>query len=155
MKHEIPYQIMLMVNEGRWPVTNDDMEYQEANNIFDVNRVRNISRRENRIVFFNYPFVTMEWELKNNKAWDSGVQITNNLDCKNLLTIAYFGYGSDSLIVLDYSNSEIPKVLYLDYDLPRISQNILACKWTMISESFEQFADLIGLDCTKTCLTNR
>jgi len=136
----LPKRLLKLIETGRWPRTHEEELHQNLSPLVPKERIRSFAPEEDRIYFFRPPFRTIAERMRGKEEafwskWGALAEIAPNL----ALGIGDFGLGADSAIVLDYRN-ETPPVMRLVWRKPE--PNV----WVRCADTFDGFADLLGLD---------
>jgi hypothetical protein len=136
----IPERLLRLIEIGRWPRTQEEELHQNLRLLVPKERIQSFAPEENRIYLFSPPFRTIGQRLNGGEGafwlqWGALREIEPDL----ALDIGDFGLGADSAIVLDYRH-EKPPVIRLLWRKPE--PNV----WVRCANSFDEFADLLGLD---------
>jgi len=138
----LPKRLLALIHSGLWPRTDDEERHQSLNSVVSKERIHLFAPEEDQVYLFKPPFCTIAERVTSDKAnfWSSfGAleQITPEL----CVDIGDFGLGSDSAIVLDYSEARSnPSVLRLKWRKPEPNA------WVRCADTFDTFADMLGLD---------
>jgi hypothetical protein len=142
MPHDlpIPSRLKALVDAGKWPRDRDDVIAQNLRPKFTPDQVRRIFPEETEIHLQCPPFATVAWWAAaggSGDFWPTFGALDQIVPDK-VLIIGDFGLGSDAPIALDYSHGVKPTVIRLHWNYPRT-------EWVKCAESFEEFADMLGL----------
>jgi hypothetical protein len=138
----IPPRLIAMMQAGVWPQSQEASEQQNLHPRVAPERVRRLAPKEETIYLYAPPFAKVgDLAATAPEFWytDGALdQIIPELS----LVIADFGIGSDAPIALDYRRStQAPTVIRLHWSEDGGRNN-----WILCAESFDAFADLLGLD---------
>jgi hypothetical protein len=139
-KLPLPRRLLKLIKAGRWPRTHEEELHQNLHFLVPKECIQSFAPEQDRIYFFRPPFRTIAQRMGGTEGafwskWGALGAIAPNL----ALDIGTFGLGSDSAIVLDYRHENSP-VIRLVWRKPE--PNV----WIRCSDSFDDFADLLGLD---------
>jgi hypothetical protein len=147
---KIPNSLCELINSGVWPdeTSLSGSFYQQE---FKVPIIKKEALKHfpdfdkycNTIVLYKPPFRTIADNVQQgNDYWIKGLSNVGQIDYKKAVMIADFGFGSDSVIILYYENTEEPSIMYLKYYLEDSSVHHA---WVKTHNSFDEFAKDIGL----------
>jgi hypothetical protein len=136
----LPTRLRQIIETGRWPKTHDEEIHQNIRSLVPKERIQSFAPEQDRIYLFRPPFRTIAQRMSGAEGafwsrWGALGEIAPDL----ALDIADFGLGADSAIVLDY-RQENPPVIRLVWRKPEPNE------WVRCADSFDEFADLLGLD---------
>ena len=136
----LPTRLRQIIETGRWPKTHDEEIHQNIRSLVPKERIQSFAPEQDRIYLFRPPFRTIAQRMSGAEGafwsrWGALGEIAPDL----ALDIADFGLGTDSAIVLDY-RQENPPVIRLVWRKPEPNE------WVRCADSFDEFADLLGLD---------
>jgi hypothetical protein len=136
----LPTRLRQIIETGRWPKTHDEEIHQNIRSLVPKERIQSFAPEQDRIYLFRSPFRTIAQRMSGAEGafwsrWGALGEIAPDL----ALDIADFGLGADSAIVLDY-RQENPPVIRLVWRKPEPNE------WVRCADSFDEFADLLGLD---------
>ena len=136
----LPRRLRQIIETGRWPKTHDEEIHQNIRSLVPKERIQSFAPEQDRIYLFRPPFRTIAQRMSGAEGafwsrWGALGEIAPDL----ALDIADFGLGADSAIVLDY-RQENPPVIRLVWRKPEPNE------WVRCADSFDEFADLLGLD---------
>ena len=129
----IPDLLLSMIAMGRWPSTVESISDQNLQSLIPTDRNRTLRS----ICLFPPPFRTLVNAANDDFFRTHGViwQLKPEL----AVSIADFGWGADSPILLYYHKTKAePIVINLEW---RDSGNL----WVVMSESFAEFVELLGI----------
>ena len=136
----LPTRLRHIIETGRWPKTHDEEIHQNIRSLVPKERIQSFAPEQDRIYLFRPPFRTIAQRMSGAEGafwsrWGALGEIAPDL----ALDIADFGLGTDSAIVLDY-RLQNPPVIRLVWRKPEPNE------WVRCADSFDEFADLLGLD---------
>jgi hypothetical protein len=136
----LPTRLRQIIETGRWPKTHDEEIHQNIRSLVPKERIQSFAPEQDRIYLFRPPFRTIAQRMSGAEGafwsrWGALGEIAPDL----ALDIADFGLGTDSAIVLDY-RLQNPPVIRLVWRKPEPNE------WVRCADSFDEFADLLGLD---------
>jgi hypothetical protein len=136
----LPTRLRQIIETGRWPKTHGEEIHQNIRSLIPKERIQSFAPEQDRIYLFRPPFRTIAQRMTGAEGafwsrWGALGDIAPDL----ALDIADFGLGTDSAIVLDY-RQENPAVIRLVWRKPEPNE------WVRCADSFDEFADLLGLD---------
>jgi len=136
----LPTRLRQIIETGRWPKTHDEEIHQNIRSLVPKERIQSFAPEQDRIYLFRPPFRTIAQRMSGAEgAFWSRWGALGNIAPDLALDIADFGLGTDSAIVLDY-RQENPAVIRLVWRKPEPNE------WVRCADSFDEFADLLGLD---------
>lgn len=139
---KIPNAILTLAEKGIWP--NEQLSsYQEGCNfIEDEVLVQKIAPDEKYIFFHTLSgFRTMADEIMFDEELWHEIGALNQIDVNKCLVIGDFGLGSDTPIILDYSeNYEHPTVKRLVW-----KSDVTKNYWEVIAKDMEEFVKILEL----------
>jgi hypothetical protein len=139
----IPKEIIELINKGIWPSNKSEVEKQDISPITSEELVKLIATDESYIYFYTLnSFITMREEISGNEDFWTEVGALDEIDIDKCLIIGDFGIGSDSPIVLDYSEDAIkPVVKRLVWE-----SELVLNHWGIIAKDFKEFIDILKLN---------
>ena len=138
----LPKRLVALIDAGVWPHTAEQARRLNGNCNVPKERIQLFAPQEDRLYLAVPPFHTIAQRVSNAKSnfWSrfgALEQISPDLS----VDIGFFGLGSDSPIVLDYTQGgSNPPVLRLAWRKPE--PNV----WVRCADSFDKFADMLGLE---------
>ena len=140
----IPARLFTLIERGLWPRTQAEALRQNINALVSKERIQLFAPEEDRVYLLRPPFHTVA-ELRRmgeEKFW-STFGAPDGISPDLAVAIASFGLGSDSSILLDYREDKCsPSVIRLKWRKALGLSNV----WVRCADSFEAFADMLGLD---------
>lgn len=132
-----------MIEAGTWPGTRAAVMAQSEFPIVPNDVVSAVIPGEERIYFFSPPFLTAQQASEGGEEYPIGPDDTSIPDLGQLLVIGDFGLGSESSLLLDYSQPDSkPRVARLvSFAVPDGYDN----QYSILAESFAEFCQLVGL----------
>lgn len=140
----LPKRLVALIDAGLWPHTAAQARRLDQNCNVPKDRIHLFAPEENQLYLAVPPFRTIAQRVRSDKAnfW-SRFGALEQISPELSVDIGFFGLGSDSTIVLDYrQGGSNPPVLRLKWH--HSEPNI----WVYCADSFEEFADMLGLDKT-------
>lgn len=111
---QLPTELKQLVDDGLWPMNNLSCQRQNLRPIIPQEVVRSFAPDEETIVFYPYPFSTVQEARESNSYWDDERSAIEEIDPDLSLIIGDFGLGSDTAIILDY-RTETPRLRRLQW----------------------------------------
>jgi hypothetical protein len=143
---KIPEALCRLIESGVWPNAETPWQQISLQNIYPVlgrEAAHALSPDDDRIVMMKPPFHTIADEVAGgNKFWVADLTNVDEIDYGKAVIIADFGMGSDSAIILYYSDTDSPVVMCLRWSN---DGNNIQHKWIQTHKSFEDFAVAVGL----------
>ncbi len=144
----IPNVIKELIEIDYWP-NESNVSRQYSKGLLDYSLIEHNIPEEYTIYFFPPPFTTINRLLKKGDSYYLSPEVNKSLDEIDLdktVIIADFGLGAESELALNFSeNNENPSVIRLKwfYDFEK---NLRWAKWVKVTDSFDEFAKLAGID---------
>lgn len=144
----VPERVLRLISLDVWP-TQENANEQWDKPIYSNQDIYRPSREHPPLFFYPPPFHLVRKAVESNPDywlgdfWTKalGEPIAAGIDPDLAIDLGDFGAGSDAAIVLDYRDSSTePAVLGLDWGSITGKRG-----WTTLAESFDRFADLLGL----------
>ena len=136
----IPLRLLALIDAGLWPRGPDVALRQNLHSLVSKERIQRFAPEEDRIYLLSPPFHTVARLKMNNKFWAQFAAL-DEVTPELTVEIGGFGLGSDSPILLDYAaDCSNPRVIRLLWRRPGPNT------WVTCAESFDLFADMLGLD---------
>jgi hypothetical protein len=140
---KIPPDLCDLIEKGNWPSTIEEQNKQNLKPILGKSEAKKVSPDDTEIILMAPPFHTIADELKDgNDWWEWGLKNVGEIEYEKAVIIADFGAGSDSPIILYYSDKEEPKVMYLKWEG---NGDDIKHTWVSTHGSFKEFAIDVGL----------
>lgn len=142
----VPKRLIALIETGIWPGTHAEAESQNIRSLVSADRIHLFAPEENGIYLAGPPFCTIADRMMDHRQqrfwsrWGALEEISPEL----AVDIGYFGLGSDTCIVLDYRQGTNPSVIRLKWQSPQPNT------WVLCAETFDEFADMLGLDKRET-----
>lgn len=114
MTLQLPAELWELVDEGLWPMDDRACQLQNLHPLIPHEIIRKFAPNEETIVFFPYPFRTVEEDKKSNKYWEDERNALGEIDPSLSVLIGDFGLGSYADIILDYRTAP-PRLLRLQW----------------------------------------
>jgi hypothetical protein len=141
----IPHRMVALIDRGLWPGTAAEARRQNISSLVPAERIHLFAPEEDRIYLVAPPFCTVTKRRQNQgkeKFWNR-FAAPEGISPELSVDIGDFGLGSDSPILLDYrENSNKPAVIRLKWRTAVGLPNV----WVRCADSFDEFADMLGLD---------
>ncbi len=142
----LPNRLLRLLDSGRWPRTYEEALKQNLKSLVPKARIQLFAPEESTIFLYTPPFYTVAADIagrqkRGHHTFWSTYAALDIISPELSLVIGDFGLGSDAPIPLDYrqGGSNIP-VIRLQW---RKSE---ANVWVRCADSFDGFADMLGLD---------
>jgi hypothetical protein len=138
----VPARLIKLIDAGLWPCTKAEAQKQNLRSLIPKERIHLFAPEEDRIYFVSPPFSTIAKRSRGGegKFWSTFAAL-EGVSPELSVFLGDFGLGSDAPILLDYRDSHsTPSVIRLKWR--KSEPNI----WVRCAESFDQFADMLGLD---------
>ena len=139
----LPKRLTSLIESGLWPRTHAEAQRQNLHSLVSVDRIHLFAPEEDGIYLAGPPFCTIADRVADQRQgtfwskWGALGEISPDL----AIDIGDFGLGSDTCIVLDYRQDRTnPSVMRLKWQNPRPNT------WVRCAETFDEFADMLGLD---------
>lgn len=150
----LPKRLLKLIETGRWPRTHEEELHQNIRPLVSMERVQVFAPECDQIYFVRPPFSTVASLIANGHTFESSFCVLDQITPDLSILIGDFGPGSDSPILLDYrQDAAKPSVIRLKLNPIRDSspggrQKVLGWRnaWLPCADSFEAFADMLGLD---------
>jgi hypothetical protein len=140
----IPRRLLALIGSGLWPRTAKEAMRQNTHSLVPKERVQVFAPNESRLYLLAPPFHTVATLMTQNNFWARFAAL-DEISPELSAEIAAFEIGSDSPILLDYRpDRSDPAVIRLLWQKPK--PNI----WVRCADSFDEFADILGLDCSSS-----
>ncbi len=143
VEHEplpLPVELRKLIVKGRWLRDEHDVNAQSFVKLVPEDRVRRIASDEREIHFYCPPFRTVREGLAGNYGFWLIDGAANDLVPELCLDVGDFGHGSDSPIILRYSDpASEPSVMRLEW--VKGGPN----RWVEIASSFGELVVLLDL----------
>lgn len=136
----LPPRLDTLLITGAWPRDAEEVNAQNLRPRFSVARVRQIALGETEIYLFAPPFRTVAERIAGGEAefWQRFGAL-EQIDPTQVVIIGDFGLGSDAPIALDHAaRPDEPRVI-------RLRWGPAGTSWESCAESFDAFADALGL----------
>ncbi len=138
----LPPELRKLIEAGRWARDESDVNRQSAGQLIARELVRRISADDQRVVFFPPPFATVAERSKSNTEFWEQDGALGEITPDECLDIGDFGHGSDSPLVLDFSQSpDEPRVLRLAWGEGGGEAN----HWVEVAASFDELVEVLDL----------
>jgi hypothetical protein len=141
----VPRRLVTLIESGLWPRTQAEAQRQNIYSLVPAERIHLFAPEEDKIYLMAPPFHTVMTRRQSQgkgKFWDN-FAAPEGISPELSVDIADFGLGSDSPILLDYrEDSSSPAVIRLHWRKAEHLPNI----WVRCADSFDHFADMLGLD---------
>jgi hypothetical protein len=140
----IPKRLADLIQQGLWPRTKAEELMQNSKPLVPKERIHLFAPDEDKIYFVRPPFSTVDERSRGGEQtfW-STFAAAEDISPKLSVFIGSFGLGSDSPIVLDYRRDGVnPPVIRLKWRKAVGLPNV----WIRCADSFDEFADMLGLD---------
>ena len=146
----LPPMIARLVDSGRWPTTAEQALSQNSTPLVAPERVAALVADEGWLYLYPPPFssVAANVALHAAKGWSFWTEhgALGELEPDLALIIGDFGPGSDAPILLDYRRRPDPSVMKLSWSAEGSGPPFdLTTTWITVAESFDEFADRLGL----------
>jgi hypothetical protein len=141
---ELPPLLYKLLAAGRWPRTAREAMSQNLRPLIALERVQLFAPEEKCIHLESPPFRTVADEVSRcpQKFW-SEYGALDEISPAHSLIIGDFGLGSDAPIILDYREGGVnPPILRLRWFETASGRKT---SWVRGADSFDEFADLLGL----------
>jgi hypothetical protein len=143
----LPKRLLALIDSGLWPTTSDEERRQNIQSLISRERIQHSAPEQDRIYFFRPPFRTIAQRMNGaEKAFWSKWGALSDIAPDLALDLGDFGLGADSAIALDYRYDN-PPVIRLVWRKPEPNT------WIRCADTFDQFADMLGLDSESTVTT--
>lgn len=147
---EIPNSLCESIKDGKWPDENSlsgSFYQQEFKNPIIKKEALihfpDFDKYFTTIILYRPPFHTISDDIRDgNDSWNEWLTNVGQIDYEKAVIIADFGYGSDSVIILYYGNTDSPSIMYLKYF---IEDRNVKHNWIKTHNSFDEFASDIGM----------
>lgn len=138
----LPVRLVALIEAGIWPQTLDETNWQNIRPLASPDLVRGLVPVESTIFFWPPPFSTIAKVAADpRETFYRKYGALEQIRPEACIGIGDFGLGSDSPILLDYSQHPTePRVLRLQwsaYDGPN--------EWVEMAGTFDEFADRLQL----------
>jgi hypothetical protein len=140
----IPGRILTLLEAGIWPRTPDEAGKQNLQSLVPKEIIRRFHPKANGIYFYPPPFHSLASLASGpvDRFW-SEFGALEEISPEASIEIADFGVGFDSPILLDYRNGPTdPCVIRLCWSREKGVSNT---NWVQCADSFDSFADMLGL----------
>jgi hypothetical protein len=141
----LPKRLLALIDSGRWPRTEGEAQRQNLRPLVSMERIHLFAPEQDRIYLISPPFHTVAERRgvrPGDKFWSS-FAAPDGISPELSIDIGAFGLGSDAPILLDYrENSSDPSVIRLVIRWQLGQPNL----WVRCAETFDEFADMLGLD---------
>jgi hypothetical protein len=142
----IPDRLVSLIDRGLWPRTEVEAQRQNIDSLVPAERIHLFAPEEDSIYLSAPPFCTATTRRRDQgegKFWDR-FAAPEGISHELSVDIGDFGLGSDSPILLDYrGHRNSPTVIRLKWRKALGLPNV----WVRCADSFDEFADMLGLDC--------
>jgi hypothetical protein len=138
----LPKRLLALIDSGFWPRTSGEERQQILHPLVTRESILLVAPEEERIYFVKPPFHTVarRTNVQKDEFW-SKFGAPEGVSPELSIAIGDFGLASDSPILLDYRQDRSkPAVIRLKWRKPE--PNI----WVRCANSFDEFADMLGLD---------
>jgi hypothetical protein len=142
----LPKRLLRLLDSGRWPRTDEEASNQNLKSLVPKERIQLFAPEESTIFLYTPPFYTVAADIagrqkRGHPTFWSTYAALDGISPELSLVIGDFGLGSDAPILLDYrqGGSNTP-VIRLQWRRPE------ANVWVRCADSFDGFADMLGLD---------
>ncbi len=138
----LPPALLRLLDSGVWPRDPQSSMLQNLRPLVSSDRVRRFAPEESVIYLDAPPFRTISQEVAAGDAGDFWQRFgaLHQIISKQSLIIGDFGLGSDSPIILDYSQDHAtPPVLRLHWRTDG------GTEWLAGAKNFDEFATILGL----------
>jgi hypothetical protein len=146
----IPNRLLRLLSSGRWPRPHAEALKQNVNSLVAKERIQSFAPKEDTIFLYPPPFRTVATDIASrqkrgrDRFWSTDAAL-DDISPELSLIIGDLGLGSDAPILLDYRHGgSNPPVIRLEWRKP--TANV----WVRCAGSFEEFADMLGLDVKAT-----
>ncbi|WP_133816610.1 hypothetical protein [Tahibacter aquaticus] len=139
----LPDALLAMIHEGRWARWHDDGHFEPASLPIETPRLQAMVPDEDGLDLLAPPFRSALQEIEVRHAgWLQRWSRVELINPARTVIVADFPLGSDSLLALDYRDSDAePRVIRLQWVLPQPERNN---RWVVVSPTFAQFAQALG-----------
>ena len=135
----LPERILQLEACGIWPTEKSGMNAQDVEPITKEKLVKKIAPDENYICFASIKnFYLLSEEFEHNQVMKEFGAV-NEIDPKSCLIIGDFGIGSDSYIVLDYSDNKLAP------SVKRLAWNKGGNTWEKLASNVDEFFDILDV----------
>jgi len=126
---EIPTLIVALIERDAWPTTGSRTE-------ISAESVRAFAPDEPLEILYmdKPPFHTVADEILDGKGLTHEQYAINEIEPLLVVPIGFFGFGSDTVLALDYQGRREPSVIRLQWRLPTQPNT-----WLNVAASFEEF----------------
>lgn len=132
---EIPPQLLTLIEKGCWPKNDKEAKAQNSKNRISTESLKSFAPDEDYIFLCPPPFIQLSEEVKGNKEFWTEYGAIDTIEPGKCLIIGDFGIGSDTVIILDYSeNISSPGV-------KRLVWHTYGNYWETIASNFSEFIE--------------
>jgi hypothetical protein len=151
----LPKRLLELIEAGRWPKTHEEELHQNIRCLVSQERILSFAPEQDRIYLVRPPFSTVATRMGHGETFWSRFGALEQIAPELAVFIGDFGLGSDSPILLDYrDDTSRPSVIRLKLNpllgemMPNGRKKLLgwANAWLRCADTFEAFADLLGLE---------
>jgi hypothetical protein len=151
----LPSRLITLIDSGLWPRDSNEAIRLNMRSPVSRERVRSFAPDQDKICLYSPPFSTVARRIANGDKFWSKFGALEQISPELSVVIADFGLGSDSPILLDYRESiASPTVIRLKLNsllggaVPNGRTKVLgwANVWLRCANTFDAFADLLGLE---------
>jgi hypothetical protein len=140
----VPHRLVTLIDRGLWPRNEEEARRQNIRPLVASNRIHLFAPEEDKLYLMPPPFRTVaELRRKGQEKFWSTYAAPEGISADLSVDIGAFEIGSDSAILLDYREDRLnPTVIRLKWRKAQGLPNI----WVRCADSFDEFADMLGLD---------
>lgn len=139
---KLPDKLEALIESGLWPNKNN-ADAQNLKPLVSCELIQQLFPEENSLYLFPPPFISIHELLMQEDSLYQSKELKasfSQIKPRKTVVIADFGLGSESALVLDYSDSESnPKILKLSwlYDEKYLIRKV---EWVVVAADFDEFA---------------
>lgn len=151
----LPKRLVTLIEAGLWPRTQEQEMRQNIRSLVSKERIKSFAPDQDEIYLVRPPFSTVATLIAHGDQFWSRFGALEQIAPELSIYMGNFGLGSDSPILLDYRRDiSSPVVIRLKLNpqlgemMPDGRRKLLgwANAWLRCADTFEAFADMLGLD---------
>jgi hypothetical protein len=151
----LPKRLLTLIESGFWPRTLHEEKRQGLHGSISKERVQFFAPDQDQIYLLSPPFSTVATRMAHGDNFWSRFGALEQISPELSVLIADFGMGSDSPILLDYRPDVAnPAVIRLKLN-PILAETLASGRkrvvgwanvWLRCADTFDAFADMLGLE---------
>jgi len=151
----LPRRLLTLIDSGFWPRTLNEAKRQGIRGPVSKERIQSFAPEQDQIHFLSPPFSTVATRMAHGDKFWSRFGALEQISPELSVFVADFGIGSDSPILLDYRpDVSNPSVIRLKLN-PVLGETLVSGRkrvvgwanvWLRCADTFDTFADMLGLE---------